>query len=396
MSKKILLVGLVAIACINLSAQNPGDGDNKEAYNPILTGVPSLGIAPDAIAGGMGDIGVATTPNIVSQYWNSSKYAMLESPGGFSISYTPWLSKIVSDIDLAYLVGYYRISEQAGTLSASLRYFSLGNIDLTDIGGTPIGVGKPYELALDFGYSRKLAENFSMGVALRFVASDLGMQDANYSTGYGFSADVNGYYALPIEVKSGESKLGLGFNISNIGTKISYDMGNSSNFMPTNLRIGASYRFPLDQYNNIAISADVNRLLVPSRLSKNADGFDPNDDSTWLMDNKKYSDISVVKGIFNSFSDAPGGFKEEMREFRWALGLEYDYNEQFFVRAGYHNENAHKGNRKFFNFGAGFKWTAFRLDVGYVLATAPTNPIDRTLRFSLSFDLDGLKELTDR
>ncbi|MDR3326829.1 MAG: type IX secretion system outer membrane channel protein PorV [Prevotellaceae bacterium] len=394
MRKRLLLLGLTACVVTFLQAQ--ATDEIKDSYNPILTGVPSLGIAPDAVSGGMGDIGAATTPTLSSQYWNSSKYAMMEGPGGFALSYTPWLRKIVSDIDLAYLSGYYNLGEKAGTLSASFRYFSLGNITLTDVNGHENGIAaKPYELALDLGYSRKLSEKFAMGVVLRFLASDLSAQSEDYYTGYGFAADVNGYYTLPIEIKSGESKFGFGFNISNIGTKVSYDKGNSSNFIPTNLRFGASYLIPFDKYNRIAVNADVNRLLVPSRKSKNTKGFDPQDESTWTMEYDQYSDISIIKGIFSSFSDAPGGFKEEMKEFSWSLGAEYAYNEQFFVRTGYHHENVDKGNRKYFTFGAGFKWTAFRLDVGYVVATAPTNPLDQTLRFTLSFDVDGLKELTD-
>ena len=389
MKKTFFVFGFAALA---LLAQ--AQVDVPDYYNPLLTGVPSLAINPDAVSGGMGDIGVSTKPGLSDQYWNSSKYAMSESPGGFAISYTPWLRKIVGDIDLAQIAGFYKISDVAGTLSASLRYFSLGNVDLRETAQqTPIQV-KPHELAFDLGYSRKLAERFSMGVNLRFISSDLSVKnDDNYYPGYGFAADINGFYQLPIEISSGESTFGLGFNISNIGTKISYDKNQTSNFLPTTFRLGASYYIPFDKYNRISVSAETSKLLVPSRKSKNTEGFDINDQSTWTMGEEQYSKIGIMKGMFSSFADAPGGFKEEMQEFIWALGAEYSYNEMFFARAGYSHENKNKGNRKFFTLGAGFKWTAFRIDVGYVIAQSANSPIDGILRFTLAFDADGLKDL---
>ena len=389
--RKFLLLGIILSAATLLSAHTNED----VIYNPIITGVPSLSISPDAVGGAMGDVGVASKPTLASQFWNSSKYAMMDSKGGLTLSYTPWLRKIVNDVDLVYLAGYYNISEQFGTLSASLRYFSLGNITLRDYNGTELGNAKPYEMSFDLGYSRRLAEYFSMGVALRFVASELNAKTEGYYTGIGFAADVNGYYSRPIEVSSGTSRLGLGFNISNIGSKISYNKGVSSNFMPTNLGIGASYLFPFDAYNRIALNVDLNKLMVPSRRSKYATGFNQSDPATWAMSDKQYSEISVVKGIFTSFSDAPGGFSEELKEISVSTGLEYAYNEQFFVRAGYHGEHIEKGNRQFFSAGAGFKWTAFTLDVGYLIGVSQNNPLDQTLRFTLSFDMDGLKDLMD-
>jgi len=387
MKKSIFVFSFAALA-IFAQAQT-----EEPAYNPILTAVPSLAINPDAVSGGMGDIGVSTKPGLSDQYWNSSKYAMAESPGGFAISYTPWLRKIVGDIDLAQIAGFYKISDAAGTLSASLRYFSLGNVTLRQF-SYDLGFDvKPHELAFDLGYSRKLAERFSMGVNFRFIYSDLSAKtDPDYHPGYGFAADINGFYQLPIEIRSGESTFGFGFNISNLGTKISYDQKTTSNFIPTTLRLGASYYIPFDQYNRISVSAEASKLLVPSRQSKFAKDNEGNPlegDAleTW------YSNISVMKGIGWSFADAPGGFKEEMKEIIWALGAEYSYNEMFFARAGYSHESAIKGNRKFFTLGAGFKWTAFRIDVGYVIATASNSPIDGILRFTLAFDADGLKDL---
>ena len=387
----------IFVFCTSLTVLAAEDATTAKAlFNPLLTGVPSLSIAPDAVAGGMGDVGVATIPDVNSQHWNSSKYAQAASNAGFAFSYTPWLRSIVNDIDLAYLAGYYKISDLAGTVSASFRYFSLGGIDLKPDASSIATRIKPYELAFDAGYSRMLSEHFSMGVAFRFIASDLSVPSEEYYPGYSFSADINGYYALPIDIKTGESKLGLGFNLSNLGTKISYDKNETSNFLPTDLRFGASYLVPFDRYNRLSVSLDFDKLLVPSRNSKFTEGYDPNDADTWGMTEDEYNNLSVMKGLAWSFSDAPGGFSEEMEEINFALGVEYAYNEQFFARGGYHNESANKGNRKYFTVGAGFKMSAFRLDVGYVVSLAQNNPLDQTLRFSLAFDVDGIRALTDR
>lgn len=372
--------------------------DPNPLLNPLITGVPSLSICPDAAAGGMGDIGVATNSDMNSQYWNSSKYALNESSAGFAFSYTPWLRKLgVSDINLAYLSGYYTPSRVAGTISASLRFFSLGEVILRE---SPDAIGiaaNPYELAFDLGYSRVLAENFSMGVVMRLIASDLSAKtDANYYTGYAFAADVNGYYNLPIDIKTGTSRFMFGFNISNIGTRITYDKGDNFNFLPLNLRLGVGYQLPFDKYNRLLISFEANKMMVPTRYSKFTEGFDPNNEDTWAMSSDQYNDISVFKGLGMSWCDAPGGAMEELKEINWAAGLEYAYNEQFFGRVGYSNEAREKGNRKYFTVGAGFKLSAFKLDVGYVVSLAQNNPLDQTLRFSLSFDVDGIKALADK
>ena len=349
--------------------------------NPIITAVPSLSIAPDARAGGMGDVGAATTPDVNSQYWNPAKYVFMESDAGVSLSYTPWLRKLVADIDLAYLAGYWKL-DQRQAVSASLRYFSLGDISLFDEYGVIAGAAHPNELAVDGAYSRLFSEKFSGAVALRFIYSDLGNgigQDGIYP-GWTVAADVSAYYKTPISLQNTDGNLALGLNISNIGGKISYDDFLNSNFIPTNLRLGGSFDYPIDTYNKISLSADVNKLLVPTPTQNN-------------MTPVEYSNLSPISGIFRSFSDAPGGFKEEMREIMWSVGAEYAYNNQFFVRGGYYNESQYKGNRKYFTAGAGFKLNVFRLDVGYVIATSQSNPLDQTLRFSLSFDLYGLKNL---
>jgi len=353
-----------------------------QVNNPIVTAVPSLSIAPDARAGGMGDIGAATTPDVNSQFWNPAKYVFMESDAGVSISYTPWLRKLVSDIDLAYVSGYWKLDKQQA-FSASLRYFSLGNIDIVDIQGTFMQSAHPNELAVDLGYSRLLSDKFSVAVALRYIRSDLnnGINLAGGTEmvpGSAVAGDVAAFLKTPIALPSVDATLNLGLNISNIGSKISYDKNTSSNFIPTNMRLGGSFEYPVDKFNKISVSADLNKLLVPTQNNMTA---------------KEYSDLSPLTGIFKSFGDAPGGFKEELREVMWSLGAEYAYNNQFFVRGGYFNESQYKGNRKYFTAGAGFKLNIFQLDAAYIMSTAQSNPLDQTLRFSLSFDLFGLKNL---
>lgn len=369
------LLSLGILICLSMGAL-------AQVNNPIVTAVPSLSIAPDARAGGMGDIGVATTPDINSQYWNPSKYIFMESDAGISVSYTPWLSKLVPDINLGYLAGYWKLDKEQA-LSASLRYFSLGDITLMDQLGYPQGSAHPNEIAFDVAYSRLLSEKFSAAVTLRYIRSDLN-NGINLTggtpmyAGTSIAGDVSAYYKTPLALQSIDGQLNIGLNISNIGSKISYDKNESSNFIPTNLRLGGSYDYPLDNYNKVSVSVDFNKLLVPTQNSMTA---------------KEYSDLSPLTGIFKSFADAPGGFKEEMREIMWSFGAEYAYNNQFFVRGGYFNESQYKGNRKYFTAGAGFKLNVFQLDAAYVISTAQSNPLDQTLRLTLSFDLFGLKNL---
>jgi len=367
MKKNFLITLLGIISLLNVSAQ-----DN----NPVITGVPFLAIAPDARAGGMGDVGAATTADVNSQYWNPAKYPFAESNAGVSLSYTPWLRKLVDDIDLANLTAYFKIGERQA-ISGSLRYFSLGDISLFNESGENISNAKPNDFSIDFAYSRMFSDKFSGAVALRWIHSDLNIKsDDNYYPGNAVAADIAGYYNTPVTFATGDGRFGLGLNISNIGSKISYDKNETSNFIPTNMRLGASLTYPMDDYNSISFSADINKLLVPN-------------DST----NNNNNDISPISGIFKSFGDAPGGFSEELKEVMWSVGAEYAYNKQFFVRAGYFNEARTKGNRKYFTAGAGFKLNVFQLDVGYVIATSQSNPLDKTLRFSLAFDLDGLRNL---
>ena len=402
--KKILLSVMVLCASFLSVLAQENYKDAKENYgymNPIVSGVPSMSISPDAVAGGMGDVGVATNSDMNSQYWNSSKYAQNESSAGFAFSYTPWLRKLgVNDINLLYLAGYYTPSKMAGTISASLRFFQLGEVLLRESADAIPLSANPYEMTFDLGYSRMLTKNFSLGVVMRLVASDLTAKtDPNYYTGYAFGADVNGFYSLPIEMKSGTSRFNFGFNISNIGTRITYDKGDNYNFIPANLRLGVGYQIPFDKYNRLLISLEANKMMVPSRYSKVAKynpDFDATNMDTWAMTTEEYNKISSMEGLIMSWYDAPGGFAEEMAEINWGVGLEYAYNEQFFGRLGYNNEAKDKGNRKYFTVGAGFKLSAFKLDVGYVIATSASNPLDQTLRFSLAFDIDGIKALADK
>ena len=372
--------------------------DVKNQLNPVYHGVTSLAIAPDARGGGLGDVGAATDPDVNSQYWNPAKYPFCISRAGVSLNYTPWLRSLTPDIDLANITGYYRISNY-DALSASLRYFSLGEV----IAGSEQDIIKPYEFAVDVAYSRMLSETFSAAVALRYIYSDLAYRaDDETTPGSAFAADIAMYHNGYIMMGNRECQLGWGLNISNIGSKISYDEGNTSEFLPTNLRLGASLLIPLDEYNRLAISADANKLLVPTRPTMEqyisetgADEQDYSGYTSWLQD-EGYYNISPISGIFKSFNDAPGGGKEELQEIQWSVGAEYSYNDQFFLRAGYHYEHPNKGNRKYYTLGAGFKMNVFSIDAGYVISAAQNNPLDQTLRFSLSFDMDGIQDLLGR
>ncbi|MBP3213919.1 MAG: type IX secretion system outer membrane channel protein PorV [Bacteroidaceae bacterium] len=380
--------------------------DVKNQLNPIYHGVTSLAIAPDARAGGLGDVGAATDPDVNSQFWNPAKYPFCISRAGVSLNYTPWLHQLTTDIDLANITGYYRLGDY-DALSGSLRYFSLGEVQLMDDESVTF---KPYEMAVDIAYSRMLSETFSAAVALRYIYSDLAYKDDETKPGSAFAADVALYHNGYINLSGHESQLGWGLNINNIGSKISYDGGNTSEFIPTNLRFGLSLLVPFDEYNTMTFAADANKLLVPTRPTMEqyvkhmveteggeASDYEQNysDYRTWL-EGEGYYNISPISGIFKSFHDAPNGFKEELQEIQWSVGLEYAYNNQFFLRGGYHYEHPNKGNRTYFTVGAGFKMNVFSLDASYVISTAQSNPLDQTLRFSLAFDMDGIGDLLGR
>lgn len=392
---KILAYSLLAAAMLAVPFSASADDDIKNnEFNPITTGVTSMGITPDARGASMGDLGVATDPDVNSQYWNPSKYAFAYSGAGVSLSYTPWLRKIVNDIFLANLSVYWKIgSGDNQAVSASLRYFSLGEISNTDDQGNKLSSVNPFEMSVDVGYSRKLSEKFSMGVALRYIYSDLGysemsLQDES-SGASAFAADISGYFTTYPVIGRNECQWSWGWNISNIGSKVSYNGGNDPAFLPTNLRIGTAFTFPLADYHNLTFAIDANKLLVPVK-PRLADYENQQEYEDALQ---KWKDESSISGIFKSFNDAPGGFKEELREITYSIGAEYAYNQQFFLRAGYYHENKYKGNRQYFGLGAGFALNVLRLDAAYMIATAQNSPLDQTLRFTLSFDMDGLKGL---
>ena len=368
----------------------PAMAQKDNFFNPVTTSVTSQSIAPDARSAGMGDVGAATDPDVVSQYWNPAKYPFNISRAGVAINYTPWLRQLVSDIDLAYVAGYYRIGDYSA-VSASLRYFSLGEVQMSDDENLTIN---PYEMSFDVAYSLMLSENFSLGAAVRWIYSDLTYDfTSDTAPGSAFAADLSCYYQNYLNIGQRECQLGLGLNISNIGSKISFGGDNNSEFIPSNMRLGASLMVPIDEYNRFTIAADANKLLVPTYPKQNEG------ESTEAYQErvqKDYYDVSSISGIFKSFGDAPGGFKEELQEIQWSVGAEYIYHDKFALRAGYHHESENKGNRKYFTVGAGFKMSVFSLDAGYVIATAKSNPLDQTLRFSLSFDMDGIKDLFRR
>jgi hypothetical protein len=400
MKRKFLILASLLIATSHLFAQKDAGSDQVQMFNPVMTGVTSLTIAPDSRAGAMGDVGVATDADVNSQYWNPAKYPFAISPAGLSLAYTPWLRRLVSDIDLANLVGYYRIGDYQA-ISGSLTYFSLGEVWVDDY------TIKPYEMAVDFAYSRMLSETFSASVGLRYILSDLNYNfEEDMSKGQAFAADIAMFYSNYIQLGRRECMLNFGLNASNIGSKISYDGGQTNQFIPTNLRLGFSLMIPIDAYNTFSISADANKLMVPTKPTYRqflADqGLEDPEGNTYYSEYDNYlsdigyNDMSPIAGIFKSFADAPGGFREEMQEVYWGVGLEYAYNNQFFLRGGYHYENEYKGNRKYFTLGTGFRMSVFSLDAAYLISTAQSNPLDQTLRFTLSFDMDGIREIMGR
>lgn len=409
MNKRTFILRSLIILCIALFGNvNANAQDSWSQLNPVNYAVTSLAIAPDARAAGMGDVGAATDPDVNSQYWNPAKYPFCISRAGVALNYTPWLRQLVSDIDLANLTGYYRLGNY-DALSGSLRYFSLGEVQSYTGGAEDII--RPYEMSFDLAYSRMLSETFSAAVGLRFIYSDLSAHDDETRPGKAFAADIALYHNGYLNIGNHESQLGWGINLSNIGSKISYDEGNTSEFIPANARLGLSLMVPIDDYNTFSISADANKLMVPTmptykqyveeqltdltpeqKESAISTGSYSSDYNSWLHD-EGYFNVSPITGIFKSFGDAPRGFKEEMEEIQWSVGAEYSYDNKFFVRAGYHYEHPNKGNRQYFTVGAGFKMSIFSIDAGYVISTAQSNPLDQTLRFSLAFDMDGIKDL---
>src|SRR5690554_1980980 len=378
-----------AIAILITTTQYTKGQASLSGSNAITTAVPFLSITPDSRAGGMGDAGVGTTPDLSSQHWNPAKYAFMESEMGVSLSYSPWLRALVDDMNLAYLVGYKKIDD-VQTVSSSLRYFSLGDIVFTSEFGTFEGQQSPNEFAIDLGYSRLLSETFSGSVAIRYIRSDLtGGQligGVESRPGNSYAADVAFYYYNEFRANRKDNIFSAGINIQNIGAKISYTEGVAKDFIPTMMKLGAAYTTQLDDYNTFGFSLEANKLLVPTP---------PADSTIYEQGAVIYhginSDKSVIGGIFSSFTDAPGGFKEELQEINLSAGVEYWYNNQFALRAGYFWEHENKGNRKFLTAGAGFRMNVFALDFSYLLPTQRNHPLENTLRFTLSFDVDAFQ-----
>lgn len=374
--KKVIIANIFAFTAIYISAQD---------YNPLQYSVSSLTIAPDARGGGMGDAGVATAPDVYSQYWNPAKYAFSPSKAGLGLSYTPWLRKVVNEIALMNAVGYYKLgSDDNQALSASIRYFTIGDVNINDNWGNNMGTVSPHEMAIDLGYSRKLTSTFSLSVVGRFIYADYSAMDEDTSSASTWAADVAGYNESYINIGQSESLLSFGFNISNIGGKLDNPDGQTSSFIPTNLRVGTSLMYPVSDVSTLSLSVDANKMLIPTPpLDKDQDS----------KEYKDYINTSSLSGIFKSFGDAPGGFSEEIKEIMWSVGAEYNYDRKFSIRTGYFHENKMKGNRQYLSFGAGFKMSAFQLDAAYMVSTVSQSPLDQTLRFSLAFDLEGLKNL---
>ncbi len=374
------MVIMVSAAAASGQVAGPGTQSDGRRSNNLQPAVPFLLISPDARAGAMGEAGAATSPDVNSMHWNPSKLAFMTNPSGVALSYSPWLRKLVPDIDLAYLAGYYRLDDR-NTVGGSLRYFSLGSIQLLDANQTDLGTYSPNEFALDGTFSRKFGENFSLGSAVRYVRSTLSSGhftvDQDRKPASALAADVSGYFKKPAKLLGKEAELALGVNISNIGTKVSYADNGDKFFIPTNLKLGGASTFLLDEKNRFTVALDLNKLLIPTNPERDSEGRivagkDPN--------------RSVPAGIFGSFTDAPGGFSEELHEISYSLGTEYWYNQEFALRAGYFYEHPTKGDRQYLTMGLGVKYQVFNLDFAYILANQQKSPLANTLRFSLVFN----------
>ncbi len=387
MIKKAFIFVLTLITVYIAKAQNNDDDvlGRQEDLNAILTTVPFLTIAPDSRSGAMGDAGVANSPDLNSQHWNVAKYVFMEQKTGIGISYTPWLKNLgVTDINLLYLSGYYKFDERQA-ISAGLRYFNLGTINYTTTTGEDAGTGRPNEFAFDVGYSRLFSEYFSMGLVFRFIYSDIAggtgsLNNIVYSPGFSVAADYGIFYQRPFEVSKKDAVWAFGLNISNIGTKMSYSEGDKKEFIPTNLRLGGRFSIDLDEYNSIGVTLDLNKLLVPTPPVRSGDTIIAGKDDN----------VGTIKGMIQSFYDAPGGFEEELQEIMYSVGLEYWYRNQFAIRAGYFHEAQKKGNRKYFTAGIGLKYNVFSLDFSYLIPAVGgrNNPLANTMRFTLGFTFE--------
>ncbi|MET4083597.1 hypothetical protein ABIB40_003569 [Pedobacter sp. UYP30] len=379
----IILVLLLLV--ITAKAQVQTDGSQG---NSIYTAVPFLLITPDARAGSMGNAGVAVAGDVNSSSINVAKLANLKEQYGFGLSYTPWLKSLAPDINLGYLSGYYKLDDR-NTIAASLRYFSLGNVQLLDENRQDLGSFKPNEIAVDASFVRSFGDEFALGSTLRFIYSNLGSSQVSggkeYAAAKAVAVDVAGIYRSPMNLFNTDATLSIGANISNIGTKVSYSTG-ASHFLPGNLKLGAATTFNFDDNSDFTFALDFNKLLVPTQ---------PNYDTDGNITSGKDPDRSVPSGIFGSFSDAPGGFTEELKEVGLSTGIEYTYNKQFALRAGYQYQSPTKGNARYFTVGAGFKYDVLNLDLSYLIADAQTSPLANTLRFSLLFNFGSASKISE-
>lgn len=373
-----------------------GDVLGQRRVNTITTAVPFLLIAPDARAGALGDAGVASSPDMNSMHWNPAKYAFMEQEMGVALSYTPWLRALVPDINLSYLTGYRKLDELQ-TIAFSLKYFTLGDVNFTDEVGNYLGTVRPNEFALDVAYARILGDHLSGAIAARFIYSDLtqGQMAGGMETqaGVALAADVAAYYQRELNWNS-PTEFAAGVNISNMGNKISYTDEINADFIPINLRTGASLTFDLDGFNVISVMMDFNKLLVPTPpiYARDENGqVIIGDDGEFVIEDGRDPNRSVVAGMLGSFADAPGGFREEINEISISTGVEYWYDRQFALRAGYFHEHQSKGNRKYFTLGVGLKYNVFGLDFAYLVPVAQRSPLENVLRFSLTFDFDAIR-----
>jgi len=388
--KKLIGILSASLMMFTTVAQEIDYSDLTGGLNTITTAVPFLMISPDSKAGAMGDVGVATTPDANSMHWNPAKLAFTTDDMGASMSYVPWLRALVPDINLSYLTGYKKLDDNQA-IGLEMRYFSLGDITFTDVLGTTIGQYKPHELALGTSYARKLSRQFSLAISGRYIYSNLtgGQSAGGIETvaGQSIAADLAGYYAKPIRMGGQDMDLGVGLNISNIGSKVSYTETSIRDFIPINMRLGSSLNANIDDYNKISLAFDLNKLLVPTP---------PITDNGEIKLGQS-SDVGVVSGMFQSFGDAPGGFSEEMKEINYSIGTEYWYANQFAIRAGYFFEHATKGGRKFLTFGSGVKYSAFTLDFSYLVNAnndaGATNPLANTMRFSMTWNFGAMEEI---
>ncbi len=398
-----LLTLVLAGNTVQAQSGTQTETEKKLQLNTITTAVPFLLIGPDSRAGGLGDGGCASSPDANSIHWNASKLAFAEKKMGLSVSYTPWLRALVPDINLAYLSGYYKAKKDQ-VFAGSLRYFSLGDITFTDNTGNTIGQFRPNEFALDFAYSRKLAEKFSGGMAARYIFSNLtsGINVAGTATkpGQAFAVDLSGFYHdKEIELGDKKASVSAGFNFSNIGNKMAYSNSGEKDFIPINMRIGGALNMELDKYNTFSFIVDVSKLLVPTPPVYEVDAsgnpvIDPGTGKPKIADGKD-PDRGVAAGMFGSFSDAPNGFSEELKEFNPSIGMEYWYDNLFAFRVGFFHEDKTKGNREYFTVGAGLRYNVFALDMAYLIPTHVRNPLANTLRFTLMFDFDAFKKQND-